>query len=145
VAKETKMKKQVVRGVWAASLVGALALLSLPAEAGEISAKVPFSFEVAGKTLPPGIYKVSGGSDSPLIVRNPESGVFVLGTRLESSDHAAKLVFYRYGDRYLLRQVWMGTGVGRQLPETREERELISNARNGGRVASVERVVIQGF
>lgn len=138
------MKKHIVRAVWAASLVGALALVSLPAEAGEISAKVPFSFEVAGKTLPPGTYNLSN-TDAALLVRSLGSGVFVMGTRIDSSDRDAKLIFHKYGERYLLRQVWMGNGTGRQLPVTRSERELISAARSGGKLASTERVVIQGF
>ena len=138
------MKKHIVRAMWAASLVGALALVSLPAEAGEISAKVPFSFEVNGKTLPPGTYSLSN-TDAALLVRSHGSGVYVMATRLDSSDRDAKLVFHKYGERYLLRQVWMGTGAGRQLPQSREERELISAARSNGRLASAERVVIQGF
>lgn len=70
------MKKQILRGVCAASLVGALAVLSVPAEAAEISAKIPFSFDVNGKTLPPGTYRVSTqAAQGALLVRGFNDGV----------------------------------------------------------------------
>ena len=39
-----------------------------------------------------------------------------------------KLVFHRYGDQYVLREVWTGEGVGRELPESRFEREVLEEA-----------------
>jgi hypothetical protein len=39
-----------------------------------------------------------------------------------------KLVFSRYGDRYFLSQVFSaGSGVGRQIPKSKLERELASS------------------
>jgi len=141
------MKNQILKGVWAASLVGALAVLAIPAEAADISAKIPFSFVVNGKTLPPGTYHVTTSfAAGALLVRGTSSGVFAMGTAMESRDSDAKLVFHKYGDQYILRQAWLGNGRGRELPETREERELIRTARNGSKLASaLELVVIQGF
>lgn len=141
------MKKQILRGVCAASLVGALAVLSVPAEAAEISAKIPFSFDVNGKTLPPGTYRVSTqAAQGALLVRGFNDGVFVLATSMESSrDSDAKLVFHKYGDRYILRQAWLGSGRGRQLPQSRLERELAKMERGGKLASTFERVVIAGF
>ena len=140
------MKNQILKGVWAAGLVGALAVLAIPAEAAEISAKIPFSFVVNGKTLPPGTYHVSTSANQALLVRGYDSGgVFAMGNSMESRDSDAKLVFHKYGAQYILREAWLGNGRGRELPETRQERELIRTARNFGKLASVERVVIQGF
>jgi hypothetical protein len=141
------MKKQILKGAWAAGLVGVLAVLSLPAEAQDISAKVPFSFVVAGKTLPPGAYRMSTQGNGALLVRGQDAGAFVMAGRSESSDAAdPKLIFHKYGDQYILRQAWLGGGSGRLLPESRLERELLSAARTGGRLANAfERVVIQGF
>jgi hypothetical protein len=45
-----------------------------------------------------------------------------------------KLVFHRYGDEYILREVWMGSS-GYQLPQTSRERELASG-RSGAATAS---------
>jgi hypothetical protein len=42
---------------------------------------------------------------------------------------STKLVFHRYGDRYFLYQIWVaGEDRGRELPTTRVEKELASNA-----------------
>lgn len=141
------MKKQILRGVWAASLVGALAVLSVPAEAAEISAKIPFTFTVNGKTLPPGTYQVSTEVvRGALFVRGFSDGAFVLATSMESNrDNDAKLIFHKYGDRYILRQAWLGNGSGRQLPESRLERELAKMERGGKLASTFERVVIAGF
>lgn len=138
------MKKQILKGALAASLIGALAVLSVPAEAAEISAKIPFSFIVNGKTLPPGTYQVSTEvARGALLVRGVSDGVFILATSMESSrDSDAKLVFHKYGDRYILRQAWLGGGNGRQLPESRLERELARNERSGKVALTFERVVI---
>ena len=64
------MTKQLLKGFWAASLVVALAVLSVPAQAAEIRAKIPFSFTVNGKTLPAGTYSVSSeAAQGVLLVR----------------------------------------------------------------------------
>lgn len=141
------MKKQILKGVWAASLVGALAVLSVPAEAAEISAKIPFSFVVNGKTLPPGTYQVTTQVvPGALFVRGFSDGAFILATSMQSNrDTDAKLVFHKYGDRYILRQAWLGNGNGRQLPESRLERELARTERSGKLASTLERVVIAGF
>lgn len=141
------MKNQILRGVWAASLVGALAVLSVPAEAAEITAKIPFSFTVNGKTLAPGTYHVSTEvSRGALLVRGVDDGAFILVTRMESArDTDPKLIFHKYGDRYILRQAWMGNGSGRELPQSRLERELAKLERGGKLASTFERVVIAGF
>jgi hypothetical protein len=39
-----------------------------------------------------------------------------------------KLIFHRYGDRYFLYRIWVaGEDRGRELPQTRLEKELASN------------------
>src|SRR5207244_6047829 len=41
---------------------------------------------------------------------------------------STQLVFHRYGNRYFLYQIWVrGENRGRELPQTRLERELASN------------------
>jgi hypothetical protein len=44
---------------------------------------------------------------------------------------STKLIFHRYGDEYFLYQVWVqGESRGRELPPTKVEKELASNARS---------------
>jgi len=92
------MTKQLLKGLWAVSLVAALAAVSAPVEAAEITCKIPFSFTVSGKTLPPGPYRVSN-NQGVLFIRGFGRGVFVQTLGLESlKDRDAKLVFHKYGD-----------------------------------------------
>jgi len=136
------MTKQLLKGLWAVGLVAALAAVSAPVEAAEITCKIPFSFTVGGKTLPPGPYRVSN-NQGVLFVRGFGRGVFVQTLGLESrKDRDAKLVFHKYGDRYILRQAWMGGGAGRELPPPRQERSLAGAAQDGKAATRLERVVI---
>jgi hypothetical protein len=140
-AKEGVMRKSILKGVWAASLVAVLAVISMPVGAAEIRFKVPFSFTVNGAVLPPGTYTVSN-AQSALWVRGFSDSAVVMTNRLESlNDTGAKLVFDKYGDEYTLRQAWTGGGNGRELPRPRLARELADAARSG-EVAKMERVVI---
>jgi len=138
------MTKQLLKGFWAASLVAVLAVLSVPAHAAEIRAKIPFSFTVNGKTLPAGTYSVSTEAvQGGLLVRGFRDGAVVLTNSIESGkDTTPKLVFHRYGDQYILRQAWMGTGRGRELPESRVERTLARAAQDRKVADAFEKVVI---
>ncbi len=124
----------------AATLVGVLAVLCVTAEAAQIRATVPFSFEVNGKTLPTGTYVIDSGTGGTLVVSGAHSGAIVLGTNTYAKDATPKLVFHRYGDDYVLREVWMGSN-GRKLPESKRERELAA-ARGGANTASFQKVEI---
>ncbi|HWW95193.1 MAG TPA: hypothetical protein VN375_17630 [Vicinamibacteria bacterium] len=135
------MRKRLLKGLWAASLVAVLAVISMPVGAAEIHFKVPFSFTVNGAVLPPGTYTISN-AQSALWVRGFSNSAVVMTNRLESlNDTGAKLVFDKYGDQYTLRQAWTGGGNGRELPRPRLARELADAARSG-EVAKMERVVI---
>jgi hypothetical protein len=135
------MRKRLLKGLWAASLVAVLAVFSMPVEAAEITFKVPFSFTVNGAVLPPGTYTVSTAR-SALFVQTFGHSAVVLTNSLESLNSTeAKLVFDKYGDQYALRQAWTGGGSGRELPRPRLEREMADAARSG-EATTVERVVI---
>ena len=135
------MTKQLLKGFWAVSLVAVMAALSVPVEAAEVACKVPFRFMVNGTTLPEGSYNVST-SGGTLFVRGYSAGAFVLSNGIASNNPSpAKLVFHKYGDQYILRQVWMGGSSGRELPAPRLERSLAKAAQEG-KVAGFEQVVI---
>ncbi len=138
------MTKQLLKGFWAASLVAVLAVVAVPAQAAEIRCQIPFSFTVNGKTLPAGTYSVSSEvAQGALFVRGFSHAAVVLSNSIASTkDTAAKLVFHKYGDQYILRQAWMGGGSGRELPESRLERTLARAAQDRKVASSFERVVI---
>jgi len=125
----------------AATLMGVLTMAGVAAEAGQIRATVPFSFEVNKQVLAPGTYTIDSSVAHGLVVRGAKSGAIVLGAPLSSRDSSPRLVFHRYGNEYILREVWMGGGSGNGLSESRRERELAA-ARGGSNTAAFERVEI---
>ena len=131
------MSKQILKGAGVAVVLGMLALSApAPVAAADIKANVPFSFTVGNKTLPPGAYDVSN-NNTALLIRGFGSGAVTLGQKTESAKATSpKLVFHRYGDEYILREVWMGSSTGHLLPQTKRERELASG-RSAGATASV--------
>src|SRR5882672_2897626 len=131
------MTKQILKGAGLATLLTVLALSApAPVAAADIRANVPFSFTVDKKVLPPGDYTVSSGAAHALLIRGFRTGAMILSTPTQSAASTSpKLVFHRYGDEYLLREIWMGSGSGQKLPETRRERELASG-RSGAATAS---------
>ncbi len=132
------MKNLLLKGLGAASVIGVLAAMTVPAEATDVRAKIPFSFTVSQKSLPPGTYTVSSNGASALMIRGSGTGAVSLSHAIQNNNQeGAKLVFHRYGDQYVLREVWSGT-QGRKLPEPKLEKELI--ARNG--VASMQIVEV---
>ena len=135
------MTKRFLSVLSAASLAAILAPLPVTAGETEINCRVPFEFSVHGKTMRPGLYTVSTQAGA-LVVRGREDRAIVLGkpTRSEA-DTSTRLVFEKFQDTYLLREVWTGGISGRELPLSRTERDRRSNARNG----EVERIVITGM
>lgn len=129
------MTKRNVKTLWAAALIALFTAAASPSQAGQITCKVPFSFTVnSAKALPPGAYTLTAtGPLGTVLVRGAGVGAFSVTNRLESrTEDEAKLVFHKYGDTYILRQVWMGGGSGRDLPRTQLERELMERKVAGG-------------
>jgi hypothetical protein len=121
------MTKRNLKTLFAAALIAMFTAAATPSQAGQINCDVPFSFTVnSSKTLPPGVYTLSStGPMGTVLVRGATGAAFSVTNRLESrSARDAKLVFHKYGDTYILRQVWMGDGTGRELPRTQLERDL---------------------
>jgi hypothetical protein len=137
---EDMMRTRLFKHAWAAGLVAALVAISVPTHAAELSIAIPFSFVVNGRTLPPGTYDLST-ERSVLLILDSRGGQAVLTMRLESREHdGAKLIFHKYGDLYILRQVWTGAGAGREIPRPALERELLETRR--GTASAFERVTL---
>ena len=130
------MRTQILKGAGLAMVLGMLTLSApAPVAAADIRASVPFSFTVNKKVLPPGTYDVTSSAAHSLLLRGFGGGAFVTGQRTESlKSTSPRLVFHRYGDEYILREVWMGAS-GYSLPQTSRERELASG-RSGAATAS---------
>ena len=121
----------------AGGFIAALAVVSVPAEAADIRSKVPFSFVVNGRTLPPGTYGLANVNGLLWVRGNTD--VAVLTHSGASNDAEPKLVFHKYGERYILRQVCLGDSFVRKIGQSRLEDQLL-DSRDAAVV--MERVVV---
>jgi hypothetical protein len=104
---------------------------------------VPFDFIAGNKTLSAGQYNVDlRAFQGGVVVKSVDhdgGGVIVIGADLRSAttQGKGKLVFHRYGDTYFLSEVWGGEDFGRQLPESKRERELTARGPAAGAITIV--------
>jgi hypothetical protein len=130
------MKRQVAKGLTMLMLVVGLALASAAVANGQsgrqVTAKIPFDFIVADRTLHSGQYEVvnANSAGEVLAIRSADRSEQLI--RLSRpviannrQDMGAKLVFHRYGSTYFLSQVWTaGSNSGREFAKTKNERAL---------------------
>ena len=137
------MSSRLLRSSLAASLMALLAAVSIPAEAAQVRCRIPFSFTVHGATLPPGNYHASTDvGPGMLAIHGDRSFAFAIANDLLTRDESeARLVFYKYGDSYYLREVWLGGRSGRELPQNHPKGD-VKTAKDGTAPEAFERVVI---
>jgi hypothetical protein len=124
--KEVQMSKRNVLLALAALLIAAGS-----AYAQSIKFQVPFQFTIDNMVMPAGYYWIESSHDSGLLAiegldRQTSPKRFLNANPVESlgRQYEAKLIFNCYGGSCFLSQVWTGNNVGRQLGESRQERQL---------------------
>ena len=110
-----------------------LAATSLTAQSTSLmTVNVPFNFAAGAKTLPAGEYRVKAVAHNVVAIQSADSKTTVMlashSAENTSMDGVGALTFNRYGDRYFLSQIWMGSNIGRELPKSRAEKEQIAAA-----------------
>ena len=129
--------KPSLRGFAAIAAVAVVAsVAAASAQTTDSIAKVPFAFTVGTKTLPRDVYRISRlpGHLDVVQITGARSGAIVISQPEgpDRTDSSPRLVFHRYGDSYLLREIRMPDNVGLALPATRLERDaaekIASNA-----------------
>jgi hypothetical protein len=127
------MKKQRLFSLLAAVVLITAGSLSAQTNGSPVKATIPFDFSAGNKHFSAGQYRVN--AISPLgalsiVGQSSESGLVVCREAESNSPSAStKLIFHQYGTSYFLYQIWVqGEKSGRQLPMTRVEKELASNA-----------------
>ncbi len=91
-----------------AILASGSAVLQAHGQTKRVRVDVPFAFEVGSNHFAPGIYFLTDAREHVLSVSGPSSDALVLDRQETSGSPStnSKVVFYRYGDRYFLREVW---------------------------------------
>lgn len=98
-----------------------------------LRANIPFPFYTGETLLPAGEYEVRAVANNVMRIFGSEkhaSAMFrTIGVNRAHQEYAnAKLVFNKYGDQYLLSEMWWtGELTGRQLMPSNVERELARN------------------
>jgi len=112
------------RSVLTATLLAALASLSLPAQSVKLQATIPFDFHIGKAFMPAGDYLVTHNSGFLLLrgqYNHPKSAaVIVAGATKAAQTNASWLTFNRYGDDYFLAAVSQ-EGSGLVLHKTKYE------------------------
>ena len=130
------MKKQAFKSLSMVALLLVIAAVSVSAQSDRRKViNIPFSFIVGDKTLVAGDYTVHRNRrdyDTIWLVQSSDGRSSILfstmSVRASRTQDQTKLVFRKYGDRYFLAQVWTpGGNTGRELPQSKLERELAKN------------------
>jgi hypothetical protein len=127
------MKKQQLFSLLAAVVLMTAGSLCAQTSGRPVKANIPFDFSAGGKHFSAGEYRVNALSTPgalSIVGQDSGSGLVLSGrTQANSPSASTKLIFHQYGTSYFLYQIWIeGEDSGRELPTTRVEKELASNA-----------------
>jgi hypothetical protein len=147
------MKKKVLSAVVTCCLfiLGAAATGYAQIPGSEIRATIPFDFSVRGKTLPAGEYEIKRVNDSPeqLLISSVsrhehERAIFITeSVEPRKIPNRSLIVFHRYGDSYFLSEILVeGDQTGRELAQSRQERQLRREMASNGSQAEPETVAV---
>jgi hypothetical protein len=97
-----------------------------------LEVNVPFAFEVGNKMLPAGQYQLESvptGDGTLYRIRrmdgDAQSLVSSIAVTTGDRQNLPRLVFHKYGTSYFLAQIWNGDDRGRQLSESKQEKEVV--------------------
>ena len=127
------MKKLFLFSPLGAFVLVIAASLSAQSNGCPVRANIPFDFDAGSTHFSAGEYDVSAidSQGALAIVGRDSESALVNSRRAQSSSPSArtKLIFHQYGGSYFLYQIWVeGESSGRELPKTKLEKELVSNA-----------------
>lgn len=114
------MRNQIYRVIAIVSIFFGLGVAGVQAQApSKLEVNVPFEFTAGKTTLKAGVYSIRRTSGNLLALRSADGKSVILNApqSLNSSDPKAeeRLVFDKYGDKYVLSQIWLTADTGRQL------------------------------
>jgi hypothetical protein len=120
------------KALWQATVICAAILVASACvgqtNRGDLIANIPFRFVVANQTLPPGRYIVTHMGEANLRIYNSQNQGALLPThavRGKAPEGAGSMVFHRYGETFVLSQVWFAAkATGQQVFPSRIEEEL---------------------
>jgi hypothetical protein len=115
------MKNQICRSIAIFTIFLGVAVAGVKAQApSKVEAEIPFEFSAGKANLKPGVYSIKRMSGNLLILRSRDGKSSVIlnaPVTATASDPKAgeRLVFNKYGDQYVLAQIWLTVDTGRQV------------------------------
>jgi hypothetical protein len=117
------------------------------AQTTQLNVTVPFEFIAGDTVLPAGDYDVHstglwGGKALSIHNVTSNAGTFLLSNwcQLAKTSDSNNLVFYRYGQKYFLAEVWtVSTNIGRKTPLDQRQTELARNEQKSEVVLTASR------
>jgi hypothetical protein len=109
-----------------------------------LKANVPFGFNVGSTYMPAGSYEVLKLNASATLIETWDGhnrAIALFNPAGPSKTDETKLVFQKYGDRYVLSQIWTSlSGQGLEAPKSDLEKEM--QAANTGTQGGAETVIV---
>jgi hypothetical protein len=133
------MKMYIQRSITFAGLLLVLAVATVHAQSSTIvRAEIPFNFVAGGRNFEAGKYTLEQVHSRTLMVRSlgGQSSGFVQTTQPMTRAHGSatieKLVFSRYGERYILTEAWLaGDGKASKIDVSGAKRRIRELAQSG--------------
>ena len=127
------MKNKIYKTIALFGIFLGLAVTGVRAQApSKVEVKIPFEFSAGKTTLKAGVYTIKRISANNVALRNADDqGSVILNApvSLSSNDPNAveRLVFSKYGENYVLSQIWLTADTGREIwtPRKGEKPEQI--------------------
>lgn len=98
------------------------------AQTGVVKVDIPFAFESGSAHLAPGVYRFHVSALTPIMhIEGAKSSAYqvIMTDSSMRSSGTGKVIFRRYGSRYILKQVWMaGDTRFVRTPNTKVEKQL---------------------
>lgn len=130
----------------ASLLVLSMMAVARSVHAQDLVANIPFEFMTATTTLPAGDYTVKELSSGVLLQNRAEHAsafVMTIPAQAKRGPVDSKLIFNRYGNRYFLSEIWSSESeIGKQLPKSAREKELLKELANGATIDNREQVTV---
>jgi hypothetical protein len=121
------MKKKIYKTIALLGIFLGLAVAGVRAQApSRVEVKIPFEFSAGKITLKAGVYTIKQISANNVALRSTNGqGSVILNApvSLSSNDPNAieRLVFSKYGENYVLSQIWLTADSGREIWTQRKD------------------------
>jgi hypothetical protein len=131
-----------------AAILGVASLSAVAqAQRKPVQVNVPFAFETGNTHLAAGVYTIRMDSDSVLDIRGKSVTGSAMTRAMRSDDlnpsKTSKVVFHKYGNRYILTEVWVAGAANHERLITKKAEKQIQEATGATATENVELALVE--